>query len=237
MGQNEHGAVVVLCQLTVQVGLQPFGRVAHYPLVVVVHHVVHFVDDKDTVMLGVVGTARRQRIPHHTVGVVIALQVDLVYVFAEGVIHVVLQSRQTRHGHFRVVHVVAGIVTQKQEAVGIRVARVSDGLYDPVHDGYAQSGILLGGLEIGSRQHVDGVVPVRDRREPLGRDLKRQYPDQYDTRQRKRQQLDSVRFQIHSPLISVDTNESLSLYTTHPASVKRGSPTSTGKCGKNPAPP
>ena len=73
MGQNEYGAVVVLRQLTVQVGLQPIGRVADPRLVVVVPHVVHFVDDKDTVMRRVVGTALRQSLSHHAVGIVVSL--------------------------------------------------------------------------------------------------------------------------------------------------------------------
>ena len=229
MGQNEHGAVVALLQLAVQIGLQTGGGAADMPLVAVEPHVVHFMDDEHAVAVGVVGAAFRQRRSHHSVGIVVSLHVDLPQILAEGLLRVVAQSRQTRRGHFGAVHVAAGVVAQKQKTVGIRIARVLYGLYDPAHRVNSQRGILVEGLEVGSRQQVDRVLSVKDRLKSLGYSPRRKHPDRYEKRQRKRQQLYSVRFQIHSPLISVDPDPSPSLYTTRPASVKGEKRTSGGK--------
>ena len=123
VGHNENGRVKFLCQLLVQIGLQVGSGLLDAALVIVIPHVVAFIDNKNAVAvlsIVIVAAGSQHRTGQVIVAVMVALDIHFVQVGAVEGLDRCRQRVTAVGGTFFAIALI--IVTGKEEAVGALVA-------------------------------------------------------------------------------------------------------------------
>ena len=151
MGHDENGLGIAGIPLGVQVSFQVLCGLLDGSFIIVTPHVVLLVNDKDTVVVRIVGATGGQGAANQAVTVMVALNVDLVHTGAVNCLHSLLQLCLAVGRVF----VIDIVVTGKQEAVHSGISRL-DLMQQAGNDGGTV--IVAACLEVRTCQDIGGLT-------------------------------------------------------------------------------